>query len=113
MANDVTRTPVQWLELQINTLFRSDAKGRLLWVNEVGNPPAPRFFFGRTATGNHWRFRHDLPPEIVDELTRFCAAEPITAEFTSPPRHAAAIREVLHRHAPIVDEDRGPAYASS
>ncbi len=105
---------LELMAIQINTLFRTNAAGRLLYVNEPGAdetcPPAPRFFMGRTLEGNLWRFRADLEPEIVSELEQLCRNEPVTSDLTMPLCQSSAIREVLARTAPIQKEEQGPAY---
>lgn len=100
----------QLLETQINTLYQCDASGRLLCVNEPGYPPAPRFFRGRTAAGNGWRFRHDLPVDLVAQLEALCRAEPVCADLQTPPQNDAAIKALLAAQAPITAEYHGPAY---
>ncbi|HET9222903.1 MAG TPA: GNAT family N-acetyltransferase [Roseiflexaceae bacterium] len=101
---------LQLMEIQAETLYRYDADGRMLCVNEPGDPQADRFFMGRTLQGNLWRFRYDLPAAIVEQLEALCRAEPVSAELASPPLHYQAIRAVLQSHAPIEGEYRGPAY---
>lgn len=108
--HDLNRTPIQRLDLHIDTLFRCDPDGRLRCVNEMGDPLAPRFYMGRTAEGNRWRFRHDLPGDLIDALDPLCQSEPTCSEFVSLPQNYAAIRAVLEKHAPIQQEYRGPAY---
>jgi hypothetical protein len=106
---------LQCMTLQVSTSFIDDATGRLRYNNEPGYPeaelePAPRFFMGRTRAGNVWRFRHDLPNDVVHDLEQVCRAEPVAAKVTAPPLYAAAIREVLNTHASITHEERGPTY---
>ena len=101
---------LQHLELQITTLFRFDAEGRLRAINEPGAPPAPRFFMGRTSDGMLWRVRHDLPAEALHRLSQLCRAEPRCSLLKHEPEQALAIRSVLAEYAPIEDEYRGPAY---
>ncbi len=101
---------LELMHIQIETLYRLDAHGRLLCVNEPGNPPAPRFFMGRTPHGNLWRFRHDLPAELVAELDRLCMAEPVGADLVDVPAGYVAIHELLEAHAEFEDEWRGPCY---
>lgn len=98
------------MKLHIQTLYRCDPDGRLRYVNEVGDPVAPRFYMGRTHRGNRWRFRHDLPADVVEELDRLCCTEPVTTDLANPPRGYAAIRAVLQRHSPVMQDYRGPAY---
>ena len=98
------------MEHQINTLFCCDPDGRLRHVNELDAPLAPRFFMGRTRHGNFWRFRYDLPADTIDKLENLCKSEPLTADLANPPRNYAAIKAVIHDHAPLTREYRGPAY---
>jgi hypothetical protein len=106
---------LQLIDIQISALFVSDADGRLRYIREPGYEeseldPAPRFFMGRALQGNVWRFRQGLPDDLVCDLEQLCRSEPIAVHFAAPPINAAAIRAALHTHAPIVDEERGPAY---
>jgi hypothetical protein len=98
------------MDIHINTLFRLDQSGRLLSTNEVGDGSAPRFYMGRTRTGNVWRYRHDLPPDLIHELERLCQEEPVASDSASLPQWHEAIRAVLQEHAPIEEEYRGPAF---
>ena len=110
MPNETNRTDQDWMTLHIATLFRSDAAGRLRTVNEAGDPPAPRFYLGRTLRGNLWRFRHDLPATLVAELDALCRSEPIATDLASPPQQYAAIKALLQAHRPLQAEYRGPAW---
>lgn len=103
-------SPQHLLDMQINTLYQCDAAGRLLCVNEPDYPPAPRFFMGRTSTGNCWRFRYDLPAYLIVQVDTLCRAEPVRAELHTPPQQYAAIKAALAAHAPVTNEYRGPAY---
>jgi hypothetical protein len=94
----------------IDTLYCRDAEGRLRSINELGYPPAPRFFMGRALAGNTWCFRYDLPADVCAKLDRICRQEPPATDLTRPPQHDAAIKAVLDDHAPLGHEYRGPAY---
>ena len=66
------------LEIQVSTLFRCDAFGRLMSLNEIASPVAPRFFLGRTQGGNLLRLRQDLlhlgqPPRGLLGLAAYLA----------------------------------------
>lgn len=101
------------LEVHVRALFRHDARGRLLFVNEPwgGTPtPAPRLFLGRTRAGNLWRFRADLPEALVEELEALCADEPSDAGPRDEPRHAEAYVSVLRAHTASGKARAGPAY---
>lgn len=106
---------LQFMTLQVSTSFIYDATERLRYNNEPGYTeaelePAPRFFMGWTRGGNVWRFRHDLPDDVIRSLERLCRSEPVVTNLTDPPTHAVAIRALVHAHAPIVHEERGPTY---
>ncbi|HWQ14799.1 MAG TPA: hypothetical protein VNL77_18515, partial [Roseiflexaceae bacterium] len=107
---DSERSPLTLMALQVATLFLLDGRGRLVRVNEPDGAPAPRFFMGRTAEGNIWRFRHDLPDDLAAELERLCRAEPPAQDLEEPPLCYAAVRAVLEEGAPVAEEWRGPCY---
>ena len=97
--------------VHIQALFTHDAHSRLLLVNEPGGgAPAPRFFLGRTAEGNVWRFRADLPEFLIEELEALCMDEPVEKEFHRELRHFEAYLRLLETHAPVQEIGMGPAY---
>jgi hypothetical protein len=99
------------MKFHASTLFAIGADGRLRYVQEPGDPyPPPRFFMGRTLQGNVWHLRHDLPDELAQELERLCRSEPVAGDFMQPPHLHTPIRAALQAHAPITQEERGPAY---
>ncbi len=109
------RSNLDWLEVQLSTLYVCGSEGRLRFIHEPGYTeseldPAPRFFMGRSAEGNLWRFHHDLPEDVTLELDGLCRAEPTPSNLRAEPRQAGAIRAVLERHSSIAGEERGPAY---
>lgn len=98
------------IDLQAEALFTHDAHGRIIRVNEPGGDPAPRFFLGRTAEGNVWRVRHDVPPDIAHDLESLAAREPVSSDLESPPAHLDAIVAALDRHQPASVGVAGPAF---
>ena len=114
-APDPRRTqappPITLLEIQVSTLFRCDAFGRLMSLNEPASPVAPRFFLGRTYGGNLLRLRHDLPRDLVKEIEKLVEREPLPYALKDPPREQFAIVHALRRHNAVIDVHRGPAYA--
>ena len=101
--------------MQVSTLFVCDPDGRLRYIREPGYEeaeldPAPRFWMGRTPEGNLWRFRHDLPAGLGRDLEQLCRSEPLAANLAEPPLITTTIRSILQAHAPIMHEERGPAY---
>ena len=81
---------------------------------------APRFFLGRTPEANLWRFRDDLPEELVKKLEALCfdepsfdepsLDEPISKDWQSRPRHFDAYMKLLESHAPVQNIWAGPVY---
>ncbi len=77
--------------------------------NALGGGDPPLFFLGRSAAGNRWRFRHDLPDRLVAQLEALCEEEPAAGDLREPPRHAASFSTVLDQRAPIEETWAGPA----
>src|SRR5215204_5121239 len=100
------------MEIHVSALYQHDARNRLLMVNEPEGDPPPRLFFGRTSTGNLWRFRHDLPEPLVDELEALLLNESVTDDLSHPPRCLADMEVVLTRHAPLSGTWSGAAWRS-
>ncbi|MEA2525840.1 MAG: hypothetical protein QOG89_3806 [Thermomicrobiales bacterium] len=98
------------MELQIAALFCHDAAGRILTTNEPDPIRAPRLFVGRTSAGNLWRFREDLPSDLVRELEALLAREPVATDLRQPLVSFAALHEALSAHAPVVSTWQGPAW---
>src|ERR1043165_8380795 len=84
-------TDLDLMRIHARPLSTHDADSRLLFVTEPGSAvaPASRLFLGRTRAGNVWRFRADLPENLIQALGSLCADEPqLNTEFDEPPRHA-------------------------
>ena len=105
-------TAHQLIDLQVCALFSHDANSRLLRINEPSENGglAPRFFFGRTRDGNIWRFRNELPEDLVEELERLCSSEPVTSALEDGPCHRGGYLKLLEDHAPVTEVRAGPAY---
>ncbi|CAN5325446.1 N/A [soil metagenome] len=98
------------METHVALLFRHDASGRMVTVNQSGGPPAPRVFVGRTLDGNIYRFRHDLPASLASELEAILATEPVADDLRRPPATFPQLRDALEAHAPVERIWQGPAY---
>jgi hypothetical protein len=97
--------------MQAEALFVHDPDGRLLRINEPDpEGPAPRFFLARTAAGNIWRTRYDLPADLAAGLERLAADEPVLSDPQGPPRYLDEYSALLRQHAPLTNTDAGPAY---
>ena len=99
-----------WLDLRLRALYLHDDRGRIVTRNALDRGRAPRFFLGRTSGGNRWRFRDDLPDELVAGIEALCEAEPFAADLREPPLHAARYHALLAEEAPIGETWAGPAY---
>lgn len=107
-------TDLELMSVHVRALFTHNAESRLLFVNEPDSAavtPAPRLFLGRTRAGNVWRFRADVPENLIRDLDSLCADEPpLKTEFDEPPRHVERYVQLLEQHAPIESVSAGPAY---
>jgi hypothetical protein len=99
------------MELHTAALFLHDERGRITGTND-GEPPgvAPWLYLGRTREGNVWRFRDDLPNDLVAELTDILETEPATNDLRLPPATLSRLGETLARIGPAESVDMGPAF---
>ena len=82
----------------MRTLYRVDRPGRLVCVNDLGQPAAPRVFIGTGSDGCRVvRVGAGVGEREWRALLR-CAADP------------EAVRATLKAKAPVEREHRGPAY---
>ena len=98
------------MELQAAALFRYDAAGRMIATNEPDGDRAPRLLLGRTRDGNLWRFRDDLPADLVRELEAILSKEPVATDLTGPPVTLDAVKAALNAQAPVGATWVGPAW---
>lgn len=102
---------MDFIELHAITLFRHNASGRMLCLNEADpDRPAPRLFLGRTTAGNIWRFRYDLPDPLIRDLERLLRTEPIATDLSQLPSVLADLIDALNTHAPVQSTWMGPAW---
>lgn len=102
----------QLMKIQVEVLFTQDENGYLQRINKPNGDgkPAPRFFFGHTNEGSIYRFRHDLPDNVVAQLKEVAAAEPMPVNSQKIPRNRRQFEDILQSHAPIERVWIGPAY---
>src|SRR5216684_6491292 len=103
-------TDLALMELHVEALYRRTPEGRLLETREEKPVRAPRFFLGRTRSGNLWRFRDDLSASLVRRLDALAAAEPVLPDLPREPAYLSQFRELLHEHEAIQHIWAGPAY---
>lgn len=94
-------------ESRAEALFRHDARGRLIEVNQWNGGVAPRFFLMRMAEGAIARFRQDVPDDLAARLTELCARERVS---DPPPERPAYESEYLGALAPAERVWAGPAF---
>lgn len=97
------------MRVHVETLFTHDTNGRMRNANEPGGAPAPRFFLGRTAAGDLWRFRRDLDTHAVEALEALCATLPPGGEGDRT-EDATPFAEVLAERGPVERIWSGPAF---
>jgi RimJ/RimL family protein N-acetyltransferase len=96
------------MQMHVQALYVHDERSRIMSTNDWQGGTGPRFFLGRTARGNVWRFRNDLPKKLCDELKSRCETETFTT--SDRPRHEAEYVRILSAQAPIERIWFGPAY---
>lgn len=101
---------LQLLQLQVDTLFTHDARGRICYANEPGGERAPRFFFGRSREGNIWRCRDDVAEETARTLDELASEEPVRDDLRAEPRHLDAFLAALRSDRESASIASGPAY---
>lgn len=100
------------LEDRMDTLYRTDGKGRLLSTNEWDASPPPRFHLMRTRQGPIFRCHADLPGQLVDDLGQLCRAEKPETAFNRLPALHDCYLDLLSRHKPVEKIWSGPAYVA-
>ena len=103
---------IELMKIQVEALFTQDENGYLRHINEPTGDikPAPRFFFGYTNEGSICKFRHELPGNVVAQLTEVAAAEPLPMNSQKIPKNRRQFEDILQSHAPIERVWVGPAY---
>jgi hypothetical protein len=98
------------MRLHVEALFTCDDAGDLLAVNEPGGVPAPRFFLGRTAEGNIWRFRHDVDAALARDLSALCESLPTGLPVEADLSKLGPFIAGLAREEPVRRTEGGPAF---
>ncbi len=94
-------------ERRVEALFRHDARGRLVEINQWDGGVAPRFWLMRTPERAIARFRQDVPDDLAARLTELCAGERLG---DPPPERPAHEREYLDGLGPMERVWAGPAF---
>src|SRR5436189_1864608 len=83
-------------QMQLQTLFVLDERGRVCSTREPRPTPAPAFVFVRGMAACAWAVRADVPERVADELDRLAAQErPRPVMRDQPLLHARRYEELL------------------
>ena len=97
---EASLTDTELIEIDTDTGFTHDSRGRIVADNEPEGGPAPRFVFGRTRQGNTWRVGHTVPDDVARQLEELAATEPVLDDLVAPPVAFDAMHAVLGLEAP-------------
>ncbi|HZZ90645.1 MAG TPA: GNAT family N-acetyltransferase [Caulobacteraceae bacterium] len=103
-------SPPDLLTRRVETLYETDARGRLVRSNEWDARPAPRLHVMFTADGPICRFRGDVPDDLALRLEDLCRRAPPAELGPGLPEIGAVLIAELARHAPVRAVWCGPAY---
>lgn len=106
----MNRSDLELLQIHIEALFVHDEDGRIRSVNEPDGDRAPRFFLGSTRQGNLWRFRYDVPEQVVRRLVDLAASEPTRYDLRLAPRTLQVFHLALGNDPSSEPAYFGPAY---
>ena len=103
-------TEADLLRQHADVLFRTDAAGRLVALNEPDGEAPPRLFLGRGRTNHVVRFRSDVSALTVDACLRLCALLPPWDGRPADSSLFEPLRLALGGEALIAVEERGSAF---
>ncbi|HLI79591.1 MAG TPA: hypothetical protein VKV03_06390 [Candidatus Binataceae bacterium] len=86
---------LEFLRIDIESMFVLSATGRIECVNDPGRTIAPRMFFAGCPHGNLARVRHDLDDEVAAKLLAIAADEPPWRDPWALPQCIGKLLDVL------------------
>lgn len=94
------------IAIQVEVLFVHNQVGKMKYINEQGNPKAPRFFLGITREGSITRYHCDLDDETVGKIEKL---------IREPSNHIeiAKIIDLLNEERTVKNIWMGPAFMFS
>jgi hypothetical protein len=98
------------MQFHVEALFTHDAGGDLVRVNEPDGARAPRFFVGRTSEGTMRRFRHDIGPDIREELEVALQSDVIRKPTFDLPIDPSPYKTILDGSGAVRSVWVGPAF---
>ena len=103
-------TTIALMQEHLACMFEQDTRQRIVRANDWVEHDLPRIHLGRTSAGNTWRFRKDLPDDLVADLEALCRAEPVSEEPARQPQMLNALCDRLSAHAEVQGSSHGPTY---
>lgn len=98
------------LELEFDTLWLKDERGRMLGPQGGGPRTTPHLVIGAADDGWVLAFGDGLPDAVVDEIAALFADEPPASDLAQVPAPFARCKELLARAVGSVDPRDGPTY---
>lgn len=95
------------LEIQIETLFRFNAQGRMAVQGRTADRTSPRLFLGRSSRGNRLLLRADIEPELASRLGSIAEREPVVGDLQRDRVTSTALEAALD---PVSARFQGPAW---
>jgi hypothetical protein len=99
---------LELMHLHVGALYVHNEQGRITAINQWDGGAVPHFFLGHTTQGNVWRFRDDVPDELVNELSALCLEE--TGDILQEPKNKDSF---IKRLEPITQLWQRPVYRCS
>ncbi|MCZ6712213.1 MAG: GNAT family N-acetyltransferase [Gammaproteobacteria bacterium] len=98
------------MRLRVEAMYVFDEHSRMTAINQWDGGHAPRFYLGRTGTGNICRFRFDVADELAQAISSLCETEPPLNNPMAAPAHQEHYVRLLAEHAPVESVSSGPAF---
>lgn len=102
---------LELMQQHVKALYIHDERQRIMAINQWDGGTVPRFYLGRTPVAKVWRFRADLPDDLVSKLTALCLEE--SADVLEEPQHKNRYLQLLASHEAVQQLWRGPVYSCS
>jgi len=92
-------------ELELDTLFVLNDKGRIVSTREPRSSPGPRFALIRASSHSGWAVHASVPDDQAAAVERLAREEPGVSDFQSEPEHAERYASLLGGR-----RDSGPSF---
>jgi hypothetical protein len=103
-------TDVQLIEIEIETLWKRDARGRLTTTAERNGRPAPHVVIAIATDGQRAAIGSDVPGAVAEDLRAVVADSPLAAAPSAPPVAILRCRQLLEPVVGSLELSSGPSY---